>query len=145
MLLDAGFGVQSSDLLEGTGTGFGGLNLGIGGFIREDMALWFRAAGTTVKQDGGILGDIDAISGVGGIAAQYWTNDNINLEGGIGLGFADLSVGGSESGFGLLLGAGYSFWNNGKHSLQFGGQYTPAFLDGVTFHNVSITFGWQLL
>ena len=49
----------------------------------------------------------------------------------------------NSRGFGLILGAGYSLWNRGKHNLQFGAQYLPAFTDPGTVHNFGFTLGYQ--
>ena len=47
--------------------------------------------------------------------------------------------------FALLigLGAGYSIFNRGKHNVQLGVHYTPAFTDPGTVHNFGFTFGYQ--
>jgi len=47
--------------------------------------------------------------------------------------------------FGLLFGAAVTVFNRGKHNLQFGVQYTPAFTKPGTIHNVGFTFGYQFL
>jgi len=141
LLLTMGVGFQYTDLLEESAVGLGGLNLGIGGFLTDDVALFFRLSGTNVNQT-----DIDiaTVSGVGGPSVQYWANDSFNLEGGLGYGFVDYE-GLDDDGFGLILGVGYSFWHRGKSSLQFGLEYAPVFVDSGNVHNIGVTFGWQLL
>ncbi|MEN8008271.1 MAG: hypothetical protein ABFS42_14740 [Candidatus Krumholzibacteriota bacterium] len=143
LLLTLGLGLQkvaSSDME----TGLGGLNLGIGGFVSPDLAVMFRFSGTSVTYDEW-YGNIDFTSGVGGPCVQYWVDDSINLEGGLGLGFADNGEGWDDQGFGVILGFGYSFYHKKKTSFQMGVELAPAFIDGETIHNISIAFGWQLL
>jgi hypothetical protein len=45
----------------------------------------------------------------------------------------------------LILGAGVTIFNRGKHNLQLGVQYSPAFTDPGTVHNMGFTFGYQFL
>jgi hypothetical protein len=147
LLLTMGLGLQSNEFLDESTEGLGGLNLGIGGFISPDLAVMFRFSGTNVSFDdiGFFNVDTDVVSGVGGPSVQYWVNNYVNLEAGAGFGIANSDPGTDESGFGLIFGAGFSFFHRGKNSLQVGVEYAPVFLDGGNVHNVSIAFGWQLL
>jgi hypothetical protein len=43
----------------------------------------------------------------------------------------------------VRLGAGFSVFNRGKHNLQVGFQYAPAFTDPGTVHSIGFTFGYQ--
>jgi len=141
LLLDIGVGFQRDEFFGQTETGVGGLNLGLGGFLSENLALMFRGSGTTVSYAGGTQ-----ISGTGGGSLQYWVNDKLFIEGGAGVGFWDFDSGNqSETALGLILAAGYSIWNNAGHNLFIGVEYAPAFTDPDTVHNVGIVFGWQLL
>jgi len=128
-----------------------GLNLGIGGFLRENVALLFRIIGTTAFYESGIF-SVTQTAGVGGIAAQYWATDTIKLEGGIG--FAILSiqadsdfvaVTGDDEGFGFLASVAWAFWQNARHSLQIELSYAPGFFGDVNVQNLGMAFGWQLL
>jgi hypothetical protein len=139
LLLNLGLGYQNDGALPDAETGLAGLNLGIGGFLTDDLALWFRASGTVVSYP-----SFTQTSGVGAPALQYWVNDRFNVEGGVGIGFWDVE-GVNEGGLGLILGAGYAVFNSGKHNLQIGVEYAPAFTNPETVHNVGVTFGWQLL
>jgi len=146
LLLTMGLGLQSNDIFDDSTTGLGGLNLGIGGFLTKDLALMFRFSGTNVQyKSDGTLPDIDAVSGVGGPALQYWLSDFVNLEGGIGYGTVNFDPGGDDSGLGLILGVGLSVFHRGKTSLQFGVEYAPVFLDAGAVHNLGFVFGYQLL
>lgn len=140
LLLDIGLGVQNDAFLEETNTGLAGLNLGIGGFLNENLALMFRASGTNVEIGNGVR----QTSGVAGPAIQYWVSDNLNFIVGGGYGFWDIE-GTSESGGGLILGIGYTVANLGKHNFQIGLDFAPAFTDPDTVYNFGILIGWQLL
>lgn len=140
--LNIGAGVQKDPALNESATaGLAGINLGIGGFLNERAALWFRVSGTVASHDIG-LGSVTQTSGFAGPALQYWTSERFAIEGGLGLGYWDVE-GTNESGLGLLLGATYVFWTNGGHSLSVGAEYAPAFTDPDTVHNAGLVFGWQ--
>jgi hypothetical protein len=139
LLLNIGVGFQRDEFIGTTETGLGGLNLGIGGFVNPDMALWLRVSGTNVD-----YGGTRQVSGVGGPGIQYWVNDRVNLEGVVGVGFWDVE-GINETGFGAMLGASVVLFNRGGHNFQLGVEYAPAFTDPETVHNIGIVFGWQLL
>ena len=78
-------------------------------------------------------------------AVQYWLSNRFNIEAGAGVGFWNAGNDEEESGLGLILGAGITLFNRGKHNLQFGVQYAPAFTDPGTVHNLGFTFGYQFL
>jgi hypothetical protein len=142
LLVDAGVGVQNDTAIEETAVGVAGLNFGVGGFVTRKMAIMARYSGTAASY-GTPVGDIDQISGVFAPTFQYWPGRRLYLEGGLGAGVWD-AEGDSNSGLGLILGAGFTVWNRGKHNLQLGFEYAPAFADPGAIHNVGITFGYQL-
>ena len=82
-------------------------------------------------------------SGVAGGAVQWWLSDRLNIEAGAGFGFWRGDTDEDNTGFGLILGAGVPIFNRGKHSLQLGVQYAPAFTEPGTVHNFGLTFGYQ--
>lgn len=132
-------------MLEETAFGLGGLNVGVGGFINPNMALMFRIAGTNVHYDFGGLGNYNQVSGVTGGVLQIWLSNRVNVEVGGGLGFWSGGDDTSDTGGGLILGAGFTVFNRGKHNLQIGVQYAPAFTDPGSVQNISFTFGYQFL
>jgi hypothetical protein len=145
-LVDIGAGVQNDASIDLTEVGIAGLSVGVGSFLTRDFALMFRLAGTNVSYDFGAAGDYGQVSGVAAPTVQYWLSDRLNIEAGAGWGFwrsADADE--DETGLGLILGAGLTIFNRGKHNLQFGVQYTPAFTNPGTIHNVGFTFGYQFL
>lgn len=74
-------------------------------------------------------------SGFAGPALQFWLSDRLNVEAGAGVGFWRGDGDEDNQGFGLQLGAGYSIYNRGKHNLQLGVHYSPAFTEPGTVHN----------
>jgi hypothetical protein len=141
-LVDAGVGIQNDSSIEETAVGLSGLSFGVGAFLTENLAPMFRLSATIVNYDLGGF-DYGQTSGFAGPSLQYWLSDRFNVEGGAGLGFWRGDTDEDSRGFGLLLGAGYSIFNRGKHNVQLGAQYTPAFTDPGTVHNFGFTFGYQ--
>jgi len=139
LILDVGLGLQHDGFFGRTEPGWGGLNLGIGGFVTDDAALMFRLSGTTVT-----YGAVQQSSGVMGPALQYWTSDRFFITAGVGAGFWGVD-GDTDGGLGFILGGGYALLNSGKHNLQLGIEYAPAFTEPDAVHSVGITVGWQLL
>jgi len=146
LLLSLGVGNQINEPMDETAVGLGGLNLGIGGFLNPDLALWFRISGTNVSfSPEGASEDTRVVSAGGLLGVQYWANDSFNLEAGAGVGFANADPGDREQGFSMMLGAAWSFYHKGVTSFQVGVEYAPVFLDAGNIHNIGIVFGWQLL
>lgn len=139
LILDLGLGFQRDEFIGTTETGLGGLNLGIGGFVTEDLALMLRISGTNVD-----YGGLPQVSGFGGPALQYWPNDRLGLTGGVGMGFWE-ALGVDDTGLGLVFGAQYAILRRTGYNLFLGVDYAPAFTDPATVHNFAILFGWQLL
>ena len=141
-LVDLGVGVQNDSAIEESAVGLAGINAGVGAFLNRDLALLFRISGTNVSYElGG--GDYGQTSGVTGAALQYWLSDRFNVEAGGGVGFWSGSTDENNHGLGLIVGAGFSVFNRGKHNLQVGVQYAPAFTEPGTVHNLGFTFGYQ--
>jgi hypothetical protein len=142
LLVNLGVGIQNDTALEESAVGLAGANLGIGGFVTPNLAILGRFSSTNVTYDT-VLGDYAQVSGVVAPTVQYWLNDKVNLESGVGIGLWSAEDE-SDQGVGLILGAGFTVFNRGKHNLQVGFEYAPAFPDSGTVHNVGITFGYQL-
>ena len=139
--MNLGVGIQSDTAVEESAVGLAGLNLGVGGFFKPNLAILGRFSGTNVNYETP-FGDFGQVSGVLGGTLQYWTSDKLYVEGGAGMGLWNAD-GDSERGLGLILGAGYTVWNRGKHNLQVGVEYAPVFTENAV-HNFGITFGYQL-
>ena len=144
--LNLGVGFQHDSYFEQTETGLAGLNLGIGGFLTDDVALMFRWSGTT----GVSFEHYSQTSAVYGPAVQYWIDDRLAVEAGAGVGMwraynaiVDEDV--IESSLGMILGVGYTLFGAGKHGFRVGLEYAPAFTEPAWVHNFGIVLGWQLL
>lgn len=141
LLLNLGIGIQHDATLDETNTGLGGLNLGIGGFVTDKTAVLFRVSGTNVDLD---FAEARQLSGFVGPSLQYWADDRVALEGGVGIGFWEIE-GNRETGLGLLFGVSYAVIQNARHSFSVGIEFAPAFTDPDAVHNLGVVFGWQLL
>jgi hypothetical protein len=141
VLATLGVGVQNDTALEDTSVGFAGANFGIGGFVTPDLAIMGRYSGTGVLYETG-FDEIVQVSGVLAPTVQYWIHDKVNVEGGAGVGIWAME-GEADRGFGLFFGVGVTVFNRGKHNLQVGVEYAPAFTEPGTVHNFGITFGYQ--
>lgn len=139
LMLDLGLGLQHDAAIGTTESGLAGINLGIGGFLTDRLALLFRASGTNVA-----YGPVRQVSGTAGPALQYWANDRLSVTAGGGLGLWSVEDV-NESGLGLVVGVHYAIWQSGRHSLFLGVDYAPAFTEPETVHNLGFLFGWQLL
>ena len=142
LLVNLGVGIQNDTGIEESAVGLAGANFGIGGFAAPDLAILARFSGTVASYDT-LFGDIQQVSGVFAPTLQYWASDKVNLEGGVGAGVWNADDE-SEVGVGLILGVGFTLWNRGKHNLQLGLEYAPAFTEPGAVHNFGITFGYQL-
>jgi hypothetical protein len=141
LLINAGYAVQHDSASGRSGDGQAGLNLGIGGFATRNLALMFRVSETSVRSKAGVLGELNQASGVLGGTLQYWVSDRVAIEAGAGVGFVeDIYQADSP---GLILGITASIFNRGKHSLQAGVEYAPAFRQSGTISNVGFTIGYQ--
>ena len=141
LLVNLGVGIQNDTELEDNGVGLAGINFGVGGFIKPNLAILGRFSGTSASYETP-FGDARQVSGVIGPTLQYWATDKVSVEGGGGVGYWSVEDE-SDRGFGLILGVGYSVWNRGKHNLQVGLEYAPVFTEG-TVHNFGFTIGYQL-
>lgn len=141
-LVDLGIGIQSDTAIDETAVGLAGIGFGVGAFVTDDLGLLFRLTGTNVSYDlDGI--DYGQSSGFFGPAAQFWLSDRLNVEAGAGFGYWRGDNDEQSRGFGLILGTGISIMNRGKHNLQVGVQYMPAFTDPGTVHSIGFTLGYQ--
>jgi hypothetical protein len=87
VLVNLGLGFQTDEGYEESAIGPAGANVGVGGFLTENLALLFRISGTKVQYDFGAFGEVNQLSGVVGSTVQYWASDRLTLEGGVGVGY----------------------------------------------------------
>lgn len=151
-----GFGTQTlagGGAFDDTNVGFAGPNFGVGYFLSPDMALLFRHASTVTRHGVGAGGGFGGFGGGGtwttfaGIEAaalQFWIEDYVKLEGGLGLGYAGGDD--SDAGLGMLFGGRVPIWHTGPHTLQAGIEYHNAiFFDDTHIHSFSFVAEWQML
>lgn len=144
LLLAYGPGMQSDAGHQTSTVGFGGLRMGMGHFLKNDLAVILRASATNINHDNILVGSQTA--GLLATSLQYWPIDRLYLEAGPGISFRSRkNIDGSQLGIGMLVGTGAVIYSRGKHSLQIGLEYAPAFLVGDRIHNVGISLGYQLL
>lgn len=141
-MVDLGVGVQNDRTLDETGTGVSGINIGLGGWVNDKIAVIARASGTVVSYNFGNFGDLNQVAGVVAPTIQMWPTKRSFIEAGAGIALKATSEDTDERGFGVLLGAGASVLNRGKHNLIVSVEYAPLFAGG-TVHNFSINFGYQ--
>lgn len=137
LLVNLGSGFQRDTGIDESAVGLAGANLGLGGFLTPKLALMGRFSGTNVSYD-----FFNQVSGTVNASIQYWVSDYVAVEAGGGLGFwrSDFE---EDTGPGLILGIDFTVFNRGKHNLQVGVEYAPAFTNDPV-HNIGITFGYQL-
>jgi hypothetical protein len=128
---------------------FGGiapLSLGIGGFVSENVALLFRASGTSYFKDG--VDDV-RVNAFYGPAIQFWSSDRWVWGAGLGLGAHGQSPlgggGGLDLGVAAELRAGYAFYAGRTQCLRAGAALVPGVFDGTRTLGVALTLDWQLL
>jgi len=113
----------------------GGIDVGLGGWINERMAITARIAGVTYTESEGDI-DLRWTTGFAGPSLQYWLDDHVWLGGGAGFGVVALSIDGpggddsdSEVGFGLDLRAGYTFSSMAtQNTWNLSLELTPSFI-----------------
>jgi hypothetical protein len=114
--------------------------MGVGGFLRPDLAVLFKFTGFNVPRE-------DIRAGVGGPVLHYWFSDRIRTD--VGIGFSAWDQGDdperSQDGWGLQCDLLYSLWHNRHHSLQVGLAYAGEFVEERKYRGISLVFGWQLL
>ncbi|MGE0871381.1 MAG: hypothetical protein AB7P03_22660 [Kofleriaceae bacterium] len=123
----------------------GGLNLGFGGWLNQNMALSLRFAGVSDRENG-----LTAVAVFAGPSLQYWLDDHFWLGGGAGL--ARVAILDSDNdeqaginGFGLDLRAGYTFSSGSPNTFNASVELTPGFYDGGSITGIGLLFGYQHL
>ncbi|MEO8703335.1 MAG: hypothetical protein ABI867_25030 [Kofleriaceae bacterium] len=132
-----------------------GLDLGVGGWINNRMALTARVAGATYSPEDGVR----FTTGFFGPSLQYWVDDHLWLGGGAGLAFAAVHIDDfdeqpdPETGFGLDLRLGYTFTAGNENTFNVSLEYNPGFFtfdtgvgdQSVQINSFGILFGYQHL
>jgi hypothetical protein len=122
--------------------GLGGLDLAVGGFVNENLAIIFKASGATVFEDGATI-----TVAIGAGAIQFWFGDSFRLEAGLGLHITRVEAGGfgfEGNAPGIYLSPGFqiSEWGFGN-SLQLAIEYAGGFYDGGRIDAVGFVLAYQ--
>jgi hypothetical protein len=133
------------------------VNLGVGGWLNDHLALSVRIAGVTDSENSARFTD-----GFFGPSLQYWFDSNFWIGGGAGLGVLAVSSASSasssntETGFSLDVRAGYSFSSSTAHTFNLSVELSPGWysintgLDtggsqSVSYMGVALLAGYQYL
>jgi hypothetical protein len=139
-----------------TETALAGLDLGLGGWLRDDMALSVRVAGATFSPEAGTR----FTTGFLGLSLQNWVSDHAWIGGGAGLAFFTAHVDSAaaqpdpDTGFGLDLRAGYTFNPGSDNTFNLSIELNPGFFSvaigsgsnlDVNINSFGLLLGYQHL
>ncbi|HEU0037206.1 MAG TPA: hypothetical protein VFQ53_41635 [Kofleriaceae bacterium] len=127
-----------------TGLAFAGIDLGIGGWLTEHLALTARGTLVTYAP----AKDVRLTGGFLGPSLQYWTSKRLWFGAGVGLGFAaptGMGESDTKTGFGLDGRAGYTFSQGRTNTFNISIEVTPGFYDGFGVHGAALLVGYQRL
>jgi hypothetical protein len=123
-----------------TETALAGLDLGLGGWLSNDLALSVRIAGATFSRGP----DTRFTSGFLGLSLQRWVGDHAWIGGGAGLAVFAAEVDSAavqpapNTGFGLDLRAGYTFNPGSDHTFNLSIELNPGFFSVATGNGSSV-------
>ena len=145
LLVNVGPGYQhDSGQFSSDGSGLGRVSLGVGDFLKNDLAVFLRFAVTSAEHEEGFFPQRQT-SGFGGISLQFWQNSRFFIETGLGVGFTGEEL--TErmnGGISALIGAGVTVYDLGKSNVHIGFEYTPAVISRSVFHTVGLNIGYHL-
>ena len=154
--LELGMGIGFTHMIPDTGesrseVGLAPLSISLGGFLNNQMALMFRAAGTSYFKDNSAGKSSQIVLTFSGLSCQYWFSDQFFASAGLGLAIYDYNVllksdddpDIREVGLGLSLRTGYSFANWENHSLRLSFELFPSLFGNGTIVAEAINFEWQ--
>jgi hypothetical protein len=124
------------------------LDIHVGGMLNEKLALMFDGTGITWSIDDP-SGDATGNSTVSAVAVQYWPAPKFWVKGGAGFGSVGCSdkdiCGDTESGLGLMVGAGVELIQKGKFTLDLQGRLATYSVDdegeSARINQFAITLG----
>jgi hypothetical protein len=147
---------RSSSESSDTQTGLGGLNLGLGGWLSDSLALSARIAGVTFSPVDGVRFS----TGFVGLSLQKWSEAHFWVGGGAGFAFAAAHIDGAASqpepdtGFALDLRVGYTFNPDSQNTFNISAELTPGFFSvareagtrlDVEIYSLGLLLGYQHL
>jgi hypothetical protein len=148
---------SAGNISDNSDAALGGVDLGVGGWLNEHLALTLRIAGVTYSQGDGRF--TDAFFGP---SLQYWFDNNFWVGGGAGLGVLAASSSGtgsstdSQGGFSLDLRAGYSFSSSSANTFNISVELDPGWYKlsvgndtgssiSASYTGVALLLGYQYL
>jgi hypothetical protein len=133
--------------------GLAPISLSLGGFLGPDLALVFRAAGTSYFRDANTRAGFDqVVTGFYGAVLQYWPSSSVFIGGGIGA-----AIYGTnplirsthkfiEGGFGTTARVGWVFATmQDKYAFSLVFEGFPTFTKDSTVVGSALNLQWQLL
>lgn len=134
-----GAGVVLSNM-DGTdsGAGLAGLDLGVGGFVRPQLAITGRFAGVLTQ------GSNNVAAAFFGGSAQLWIDDRLWVGAGAGLAYAGRGQS-SSRGLALDLRAGYTIRQRRAHAYHASIEVNPMFIEGEQLLAFALLAGYQYL
>jgi len=144
LMVNVGPGYQHDSQFGSDGTGLGRVSLGVGDFLKNDLAVFLRFSVTNVDHEDGFFPQRQT-SGFGGVSLQFWQNSRFFIETGLGVGFTSEEA--SErrhGGISALIGTGVTLFSFGKSNVHFGMEYSPAVVRSDMVHTIGINVGYQL-
>jgi len=124
--------------------GLAPLSLSLGGFLTPQVALLFRAAGTSY-----FVGNTQYLDAFYGAVVEYWPHNRFFLGGGPGIGYFGrnplLSDGVSdyETAFALDARAGVALINGRDHDLTLSLEGTSGFYSDATLFSAAFLVAWK--
>ena len=144
LMVNVGPGYQHDSQFDSHGTGIGRVSLGVGDFLKNDLAVFLRFSVTNVDHKDGFFPQRQT-SGFGGVSLQFWQNSRFFIETGLGVGFTSEETSKRQhGGISALLGTGVTLYSFGKSNVHFGMEYSPAVVRSDMVHTIGINIGYQL-
>lgn len=133
--------------------GLAPISVSLGGFLAPDLALMFRAAGTSYFRDARTQAGFDQVlTGFYGAVLQYWPSSSVFVAGGVGLALYGTNPliqsthKFMEGGFGTTARVGWVFATmQDKHAFSLVFEGFPTFTKDSTVVGSALNLQWQLL
>ena len=124
--------------------GFSPLSLSLGGFLSSDVALLFRAAGTSYFDEGDQF-----VHNFYGPVVEIWPIDRLYLGGGAGLAvfgpnpLTSNSDADSQTGWALDFRVGFALINSENHDLTLSVEVIPGFYEEDAVQGYALVAAWK--
>ncbi len=166
--IDGSLGLGVNRFAGDTDFGFQGLNIGVGAFLTNELALTLRWASSTNRQEVRVVdpdGEVERVDLDFGVQmvgphVQYWLNDTLYIGAGAGLGIYginpildglarstdfDVEID-TEYGVGTSFRTGAVVWQRENAAVLFiGAEVLPVFFEGEVAVGGGVLAGFQVL